>query len=122
VPHPHPRAPLWVRIATPCELGETNVAAKGACELEAIEGGEGPSLTVLRLGERRVCEAGYEGMIGRTLAEEEIAATGNRSRFSDARQLSPSRPPLKKKQWVHQPLSALAGYPQTSGFLAIPPS
>lgn len=61
-------------------------------------------------------------MIGRTLAEEEIAATGNRSRFSDARQVLSSRPPLKKKQWLHQPLSALAGYPQTSGFLAIPPS
>jgi hypothetical protein len=76
----------------------------------------------LRLGERRVCEAGYGGMIGRTLGEEECAATGNRTRFSDARQVLRSRPGLKKKQREHhQPLSASAGYPQTAGLPRYPP-
>jgi hypothetical protein len=78
----------------------------------------------LRLGERRVCEAGYEGMIGRTLGEEEeIAATGNRSRFSDARQVLRSRPPLKKEAVAASAFVGVGRLPSNRrAFLAIPPS
>jgi hypothetical protein len=85
----------------------------------AIESFEG---LALRLGERSMCEAGYEGVIGRTLAEEEeLAVAGNRPRFADARQALRSRAPLKKKQRQHGPSVGVGRLPSNpQGFHAVP--
>jgi hypothetical protein len=105
VPHPHPH-PLVGPNRHASLVKQTSLRNAEVLASWRQFGGRGvlPRRTepvegrALRLGERRVCEAGYEGMIGRTLGEEEeIAATGNRSRFSDARQVLRSRPPLKKE-------------------------